>query len=79
MFLAIALIAIVVYVMVSAHKDTLREEQEKQRQIAYEQYRKAIYTMNTDCAWCNREYQVKDGDEFFCSAKCEHEQKKANK
>jgi hypothetical protein len=78
MFLAIALIAIVIWVLVAAHNDT-KIEDEKQRQIAYEEYRKAIYTMNTDCAWCNREYQVKDGDEFFCSAKCEHEQKKANK
>jgi hypothetical protein len=42
MFLFITLVSIVVYVMVSAHNDTIRVEREEKRQIAYDELQKLI-------------------------------------
>jgi hypothetical protein len=78
MFLAIALIGIAALVFYKAYLDT-QEEQERLRQQAYQEYRDMIYHWDNDCSWCGKEYKIKDGSEYFCSPKCEHQHHKANK
>ena len=78
MFLAIALIGIAVWILYWAYRDT-QEEQERLKREAYREYREMIYHWDSDCKWCGKEYKIKDGSEYFCSAKCEYEKEKADK
>lgn len=76
MYGLIALIGIVIWIFLVAYDDT-KQEQERLKREAQEEYRKMIYSWFNECKWCNKEYQIKDGSEYFCSPKCEHQHDKA--
>ena len=68
--------AIIVWILVSRHET---RQKEKEQQAAYQSWRQENYFTLFECEWCGRDYELRNGDENFCSQKCIHEYKKANK
>jgi hypothetical protein len=68
--------AIIVWILVSRHET---RQKEKEQQAAYQSWRQKNYFTLFECEWCGRDYELRNGHENFCSQKCIHEYKKANK
>jgi len=68
--------ALVVWIIIARNNAQQKAREEK---AAYQRWRQENYYTLFECEWCGKDYELRNGHEDFCSQKCIHEYKKANR